>query len=246
MKSVNSSTGLNRTGIGMSPLDSKEMLEGRDLGPISPGGPEDAAAMRREYAESEETVGAVPSPTTVQGAITTVVEAIKGHSPAIFLDKLGERLAFERTGTRLYEALQLKLQASDTWEGGPTLVEVQRIHDEELAHFELLRAAMDELGADPTAVTPAADVIGVASMGLLQVITDPRTTLPQCLDALLTAELTDNDGWQTLIELGRTLGKDDLVVELERAKADEEVHLSDVRRWLSRESRLEATSSLAA
>lgn len=84
MKSVNVSTGLNRTGAGTSPIDSKEMLEGADLGPISPGGPEDAAAMRREYAESEERVGLVPPPTTVKGAVTTVTEAIKGHSPGIF------------------------------------------------------------------------------------------------------------------------------------------------------------------
>jgi len=246
MKPVNVSVGLNRTGIGTSPIDSQAMLEGADLGPISPGGPEDAEAMRREYAETDETVGTVPPPTSVQGAVVTVTETIKGHSPSVFLDKLGERLAFERTGTRLYEAVRLKLEVSETWEGGPTLEDVQRIHDEELAHFHLLQAAIEAQGGDPTAVTPAADVIAVASMGLLQAISDPRTTLPQCLDALLTAELTDNDGWQMLIELGRTLGKDELVVELERAKAAEEVHLSEVRRWLSRESTLEATKALAA
>jgi hypothetical protein len=246
MKPVNVSTGLNRTGVGTSPIDSKEMLEGADLGPISPGGPEDAEALRRAYAEDEEPLGSVPPPTTVQGAVVTIVEAVKGHSPVIFLDKLGERLAFERTGTRLYEAARLKLEVSETWEGGPALADIQRIHDEELAHVELLQEAMRGLGADPTAVTPAADVVGVASLGLLQVISDPRTTLPQCLEALLTAELTDNDGWQMLIELGRTLGEDALVVDFERAKAAEETHLLDVRRWLSRESTLEATKALAA
>lgn len=30
---------------------------------------------------------------------------VKGDSPTILLDKLGERLAFKRTGTRLYDAL---------------------------------------------------------------------------------------------------------------------------------------------
>jgi hypothetical protein len=74
----------------------------------------------------------------------------------------------------------------------------------------------------------------------------PPTLRRNELDAQLTAELTDNDGWQTLIEIGRTLGKDALVVEFERAKAAEEVHLSHVRRWLSRESTLEATRALAA
>lgn len=246
MKPVNVSIGLNRTGIGTSPIDSKEMIEGADLGPISPGGPAEAAALRREYAETDETVGSVPPPTSMRGAVTTVTEAVKGHSPVVFLDKLGERLAFERTGTRLYEAIRVKVEVSDTWEGGPTLADIQRFHDEELAHFDLLRSAMEALGADPTAVTPAADVIGVVSMGLLQAVANPRTTLPQCLDALLTAELTDNDGWQMLIDLGRTLGKDELVVEFERAKAAEEIHLAAVRRWLSVEAALEATRALAA
>ena len=246
MKPVDTRIGLNRTGVGTSPIDSKEMLEGVDLGPISPGGPEDAATLRREYAATDETVGSVPPPTTVKGVVETASEVIKGHSPVVFLDKLSERLAFERTGTRLYEAILIKLQVSDTWEGGPTVADLRRFRDEELAHFELLSAAMTELGADPTAMTPAADVIGVASTGLLQVVSDPRTTLPQCLDALLTAELTDNDGWRMLIELGRTLAKEAMVLEFERAQAAEEIHLAEVRRWLSVEAALEVTRELAA
>jgi hypothetical protein len=246
MKPVSSTLGPNRTGVGTSPSDSKKMLEGVDLGPVTPGGPEIAAELRREYAETDETVGSVPPPTTVKGVVITTVEAIKGHSPMVFLDKLGERLAFERTGTRLYEAILIKLRASDTWQGGPTLADVQRFHDEELAHFLMVRDAMEELGADPTAITPCADVIGVASSGLLQVVTDPRTTLPQSLDALLTAELTDNDGWQMLIELSRTFGKEDMVAKFERAKAAEAVHLAEVRRWVTVEASLEAQRELAA
>lgn len=126
MKPVSSTLGPNRTGVGTSPSDSKKMLEGVDLGPVTPGGPEIAAELRREYAETDETVGSVPPPTTVKGVVITTVEAIKGHSPMVFLDKLGERLAFERTGTRLYEAILIKLRASDTWQGGPTLADVQR------------------------------------------------------------------------------------------------------------------------
>lgn len=245
MKPVSSSTlGPNRTGIGTSPIDSKEMSAGAELGPITPGGTEAAAEIRREYAETPETVGSVPPPTTVKGVVVTTIEAIKGNSPVVFIDKLGERLAFERTGTRLYEAIMIKLRASETWQGGPTIEEVQRIHDEELAHFLMLRDAMTELGADPTAMTPAADVIGVASSGLLQVVSDPRTTLPQSLQALLTAELTDNDGWERLIELARLYGKEDMATRFEGAKAAEAIHLADVRRWVSGETSLEAQRDL--
>jgi hypothetical protein len=244
MKPVTSSLGPNRTGVGTSPIDSKEMLEGVNVALVPPGGPDVAAEIRREYAETEETVGSVPPPTTLKGVVITAVEAIKGNSPVIFLDKLGERLAFERTGTRLYEAILIKLQASENWQGGPTLADVQRFRDEERAHFLMVREAMEEIGADPTAMTPAADVIGVASTGLLQVVTDPRTTLPQSLQALLTAELTDNDGWDQLIELARIYGKDDMAARFESAKAAEEVHLAEVRRWVTVQTSLEAQRDL--
>lgn len=77
---------------------------------------------------------------------------------------------------------------------------------EEAQRFLLLKGALESLGADPTAQTPDADVIGVASRGVLKVMADPRTTVGQCLDALLTAELTDHAGWELLIEARRRDG----------------------------------------
>ena len=81
--------------------------------------------------------------------------------------------------------------------------------------------------------SPCADVAGVTSMGILQVLTDPRSSLAQCLQAMLTAELTDNDGWQLLIKLADNLGYDDLKAEFETALEHEEEHLLNVRNWLS-------------
>ena len=62
-------------------------------------------------------------------------------------------------------------------------------------------AAIQSLGGDPTAQTPAADVTGVEGMGLMQVLTDPKTTVAQALHAILVAEMTDNAAWEELIEL---------------------------------------------
>jgi hypothetical protein len=76
-------------------------------------------------------------------------------------------------------------------------------------------------------------VAGVASMGIMQVLTDPRTSLAQCLQALLTAELTDNDGWRLLIQLADNLGYDEMSAQFETALANEVVHLQNVRTWLS-------------
>jgi bacterioferritin (cytochrome b1) len=70
-------------------------------------------------------------------------------------------------------------------------------------------------------------------MGIMQVLTDPRSSMAQCLQAMLTAELTDNDGWRLLIQLADYLGHDELKAEFESALANEEEHLINVRTWLS-------------
>jgi hypothetical protein len=45
--------------------------------------------------------------------------------------------------------------------------------------------------------------------------------------------LTDNAGWELLINLADNLGYDDLKTEFESALANEEEHLLNVRNWLS-------------
>ena len=57
--------------------------------------------------------------------------------------------------------------------------------------------------------------------------------MAQCLQAMLTAELTDNAGWELLIKLADSLGYDDVKTEFETALAHEEEHLLNVRNWLS-------------
>ena len=82
-------------------------------------------------------------------------------------------------------------------------------------------------------MTPSADITGVASEGLLKVITDPRTSLAESLEALLTAELVDNDSWQMLIALAGNLGQDRLAKNFQGALEAEYRHLESVRRWLN-------------
>jgi len=152
---------------------------------------------------------------------------------AVFLVKLSERLTFERTGVRLYEALLNKCQTLAESAPGPTLEEIEHIGGEELEHFLMINQVITEFGGDATMQSPSADVAGVTSMGILQVLTDPRSSLTQCLQAMLMAELTDNDGWQLLIKLADNLGYDDMKAEFETALANEEEHLVNVRNWLS-------------
>jgi rubrerythrin len=226
--------GTNRTGIGTSPIDSKDIIrearkatdqprvDGRDL-------LKERLALSRQVAP----VGSMPPPASMKGVAKSAIDAVKGKHPTVFLDLLGERLAFERTGTRLYDALLAKYDAADPAPTGPSRTELEQMREEELEHFALLKKAMETLGADPTAITPSADITAVMSMGLVQTLTDPRVTLTEALKAILLAELADNDGWLVLADVAERLGHTDLASEFQRALAEEEEHLARVRSWVT-------------
>jgi hypothetical protein len=225
--------GVNRTGLDMAPLSRGDMIEyaqaeaGR--APDSDGAFE---AVHMAYIEEAERVGSVPIPATVKGMASTAASKMKGKKPEVLIDKLGERMAFERTGTRLYEAMLLKCGAVDGRNNPIDVAALARIRDDEEMHFHLVHKFIERLGADPTAMTPCADVVGVQGMGLMQVISDPRTTIAQALNALLTAELTDNASWELLIELAEQTGHEEMATEFSAALEAERQHLEMVRGWL--------------
>src|SRR5581483_4854330 len=117
--------------------------------------------------------------------------------------------------------------------GGPRRDDVERIRDDELSHFFIVKQAIESLGGDPTVVTPCADSIAVASSGMVKVLSDPRTTLNQALKAILAAELLDNDSWAVLAELADGMCHHEMATSFRRALATEEQHLARVRGWAS-------------
>jgi len=219
----------NRTGMQTSPELAEELIEGAsNAAPSSEGGVEDIAESRGEYIAEGFPIGSMPMVPASEEADADEEEA----GMAVLLDKLSERLAFERMGTRLYEALLNKCETLGEETPGPTLEDIEHIGSEELEHFLLINRTITELGGDPTVQSPCADMAGVASMGIMQVLTDPRSSMAQCLQAMLIAELTDNDGWRLLIQLADNLGQDEMKAEFETALANEEEHLINVRTWL--------------
>jgi rubrerythrin len=114
---------------------------------------------------------------------------------------------------------------------GLSIGELEKIRNEEAAHAALLVECIEKLGADPTAQTPSADLVGIESMGLMQAITDPRTNLAQTLHALLLAELGDEAGWETLIAFAQQMGLDDMVERFREAETHEQEHVFKVRGW---------------
>ncbi|MFL6671791.1 MAG: ferritin Dps family protein [Massilia sp.] len=223
--------GMNKTGIQMSPIDSKAML---DVADAERGGPGDEMALvdvRSSYIADSDGLGSIPLPGTVTGAVSMGMQMLKGDSPQILLDKLGERLAFERTGARLYDALITKCEVMLDGQISMALEDVAAIRADEARHFLLLKGAIESLGGDPTSQTPSADLVGVESAGLVQVLNDPRTSLAQSLHAIVTAELADKAGWETLIALADEHELGDMVNDFTLALNEEREHLALVQTW---------------
>jgi rubrerythrin len=214
--------GENRTGITQHPDLVAEMIEGTtEFGPTSRGGAESLAANRVRVTKDSNPAATMPPARDVP------VERLP------LLDKLGARLAFERTGVRLYQALISKLDAFGSFRGGPSRADLEHIRDEEQRHLAIAQNLIVRLGGDPTVITPCANVQAVASQGICQVLTDPRTTLIECLDAIIVAELADHESWEQLARVVSPLGDKQVESEIREAERTEAEHLTKVRAWLT-------------
>jgi hypothetical protein len=214
---VTTEVGINQSGILASEDGGEKMMQNIELTRPPRGDERELAKIRLEYAKESDPVGTLPEPQP---------EGIA----RVLMDKLGERLAFERAGVRLYDALMVKCAADGA--AAVPAKDLRHIRDEEAVHFALVGAAIESLGGDPTAQTPCADVAGVEGMGLMQVLNDPKTTVAQALHAILVAELTDNAAWDELIELTSQVGNDDdLVARFNKAREEEREHLIKVQGW---------------
>lgn len=223
--------GRNRTGLQASPQLSKEM---NDV--VQPVAAETADAsplneVRLLYIREADPLGSIPSPATAKGGGKTAAKLPKGERPQAFIDKLAERLAYERGGTRLYDAVIAKFMVHAAELDKASLQEVIEIRDEEASHAALIRTCIEQLGADPTAQTPSADLVGVATAGFLQAAADPRTTLAQTLQVALAAELVDVASWEMLISMAERMGQDGMAERFRKALDREAEHVAKVRGW---------------
>jgi rubrerythrin len=189
------------------------------------------SAVRLEYIREADPLGSIPPPPTMKGKAKSGAKALTGNRLQAFIDKLAERLAFERGGTRLYDAVLAKFQANPGELADVSDGDLLEIRNQEAEHALMVQACLEQLGADPTAQTPSADLVGIQSAGLLQAVSDPRTTLAQTLNTALAAELIDNDGWQMLIAMANEMGQDRMAERFQEAMSHEETHLANVRRW---------------
>lgn len=182
--------------------------------------------------------------------------AARNRVAALLVDKLGERLAFERDGRSLYDAFIVKyatllvagsrplpraeqvlsersLTPTPTHLVGESVhATLERIRSEELAHFQMLAEAIQALGGDPMVDTSSAATVLPVSGGVMRVIKDPATNLAQALNALVAVELIDNAGWELLIRLAQEANQHELINPLVDACKQEREHLVIVKSWL--------------
>lgn len=226
--------GLNRSGLATAPVMAPSMLEVPALThPTHTGEEASFAEERISYSQEGEPAVTMPPPASMKELASSTVKLLKGEKATVLIDKLGERLAFERSGVRLYEGLIAKFDAFGTFPGGPSREQLTHILQQEHEHFRLLAQSIRSLGSDFTAVTPSASVHDVMSEGLRAVMTDPRTNLQQGLEAVLLAELADNDCWTNLIRLTHQFGSEELAQKFSRCLVHEEEHLRMVRGWIA-------------
>ena len=232
----------NRTGSHLSEEQLQQMIEGtREFAPTSKGSAKLTANNRMTYAEDGETVGSYVPPENLRAFKDAAERAPNEQTMDKFMDKLGARLAFERSGVRLYEGMIAKVEALGSFEGGPSVEDLQHIRDEEFEHFTMLRDCIEQLGGDPTAVTPSGDVQATLLKGVSDVMADPRIGVVYSLEALLIAELSDHASWDALEEIARSAGAEDMADLFDSALDKEEEHLNMVESWIAAAIKLEAS-----
>jgi rubrerythrin len=234
--------GPNKTGMRAAPGDADALIQtSAERGPRVHMDPSEANALRASYFREAGTLGSVPPPATLGGVVQSGATLLmRGGRMQVLMDKLGERLAFERSGTRLYESFLRKCRFLPDQLGPIDVDVVERFMREEREHFALLSDVIGQLGGDPTAQTPCADAAGVQAMGLFQAVADPCVTVLQSLQALLTAELVDEASWELLITLTRDAGQDDIADRFAAALSEENEHLRTVRGWVEAANLAEA------
>jgi bacterioferritin (cytochrome b1) len=147
------------------------------------------------------------------------------------IDLLSERLAFERSGVKLYDTLLARLRASEDPALKALLGEVKEYREEEKEHEEWLEEQIRALGGDAGALTEHSVLVQTEAEGVERVIRRDENILHD-FHALLTAELADNAGWDLLVQIADEFGDSEAKKEFKKRLHEEEKHLLFVRETL--------------
>ena len=147
------------------------------------------------------------------------------------IDLLSERLAFERSGVKLYDTLHARLRVAKDPALKALLEQVEHNRDEEQEHVEWLEEQIRALGGDAHTPTERSVLVRAESEGVERVMRRDDS-IPHDFHALLTAELADNAGWDLLVQIADEFGDPAAKKEFKKRLREEEQHLLFVRKTL--------------
>ena len=161
------------------------------------------------------------------------MEKLAANNQTKLIDVLNERLAFERSGVKLYDRILLKMKETGDKDILRMLDDMQEHRDQEKEHEEWLEAQLRSLGASAHEATEHSELITRESKGIEDVVmNDPE--LPHLIHALLAAELVDNAGWDLLVQLADEAGDREANREFKKRLHHEEEHLLLIRKAVER------------
>ncbi len=141
------------------------------------------------------------------------------------IDLLCERLAFERSGVKLYDKILTEMKASQNPQITKMLEPMQEHRDQEKEHEEWLEAQIRSLGADDKKPTEMSRLVTKESQGIEEVVLKGTGQIAHLFHALLAAELVDNAGWDLLVQLADEADDSKARREFKKRLHEEEEHL---------------------
>jgi bacterioferritin (cytochrome b1) len=156
------------------------------------------------------------------------------HDRARVVDLLCERLAFERSGGRLYDRVIAAMQQSTESEVHSLLATIEEHRAEEKEHEQWLEAQVRALGGDANASCDGARLATREAAGLEEIATNDAADLQHLLHALLAAEAVDSTGWELLVELADDANDREARREFAKRLHHEREHLAFVRHLVER------------
>jgi bacterioferritin (cytochrome b1) len=145
------------------------------------------------------------------------------------IDVLTERLAFERSGVKLYERVIGVMRSSKDPNMERMLGPMVEHQTQEKEHEEWLEAQIRTLGGDAHGETEKSRLITRESQGIEAVIKGD-SQLPHLFHALLAAELVDNAGWDLSVQLADEAGDREAKRQFKKRLREEAEHLLFVRK----------------
>lgn len=148
--------------------------------------------------------------------------------PEKLLDLLTERLTFERTGVKLYDAVIARLKSSNDQAVSNLVGQLTKQRNQEKDHEEWLEDQVRALGSDAHTETELSELVERESRGIMDVITHD-TEVGHLFHALLTAELIDDNAWKLLLQLADEADDEVARREFRERSQTEEQHLLFIR-----------------